>query len=241
MLLAIDDRRGGIRNCRYVAFAVAAAELIELALNGCVGLRGGQLTVLEMDGAADAGLVTALTMIADSRQPVTVAAWLGRRGVLGRVRDRVVELERSGAIEVDDLSKSVAGERPMHIRVADHDAAQAVVDRFTAVAARRLTNAPDEAFAALADAAGLTRAHLHGLSNRRARAHVSGLTAHRAQPPAEPGRTVLAIARAAVQVITEAARRAASGGESGSMAIPIDQQFVMRSDIQSVLSDPNIP
>jgi hypothetical protein len=67
------------------------------------------------------------------------------------------------------------------------------------------------------------------------------LTAHRAEPPAEPGRTVLAIARAAVQGMAESARRAGSGGPIGSMAIPIDKQFVMRHDIQAALRDPNIP
>jgi hypothetical protein len=115
VLLAIDNKRGEIRNSRYVAFAVAAAELIELALAECIALHGGRLTVLSMDDAANPGLTAALTKIADSRQPVTVAAWLGRRGELGRVRDCVLELERVGAVEVDDLSKSVAGEQAMQV------------------------------------------------------------------------------------------------------------------------------
>ena len=241
VLLAIDNKRGEIRNSRYVAFAVAAAELIELALTECIALSGGRLTVLSRDGAANAGLTAALTKIADSRQPVTVSAWLGRRGELGRVRDCVLELERAGAVEVDDLSKSVAGEQAMHVRIADPKLAQAAVDRLVAVARGALTGAADEAFAALADAAGLTPAHLRGLSSRRARARISTLTAHHVEPPAEPGRTVLAIARAAVQTMAGTARRAGSGGPIGSMAIPIDKQFVMRQDIQAALRDPNIP
>ena len=241
VLLAIDNKRGEIRNSRYVAFAMAAAELIELALTECIGLIGGQLTVVRMGGAANPGLATSLTKIADSRQPVTVAAWLGRHGELGRVRDCVLELERVGAVEVDDLSKGVAGEQAMQVHFAEPMPAQAAVDRFVAVARGALTSAADEAFAALADAAGLTQAHLHGLSNRRARARISTLTAHRAEPPVEPGRTVLAIARAAVQAMAESARRAGSPGPIGSMAIPIDKQFVMRQDIQALLRDPNIP
>jgi len=104
-----------------------------------------------------------------------------------------------------------------------------------------VTTVADEAFAALADAAGLTHAHLRGLSNRRARARLLTLTAHRVEPPPEPGRTVLAIARAAVRAMAETARRTGSGGPIGSMAIPIDKQFGMRQDIQTALRDPNIP
>ena len=241
VLLAIDNKRGEIRNSRNVAFAVAAAELIELPLTECIALSGGRLTVLRMDGVADRGLTAVLTKIADSRRPVTVAAWLGRRGELGRVRDCVLELERAGVVEVDDLSKSVAGEQAMQVRVAEPKPAKAAVDRFVAVARGALTSAADEAFAALADAAGLTKAHLHGLSNRRARARLSALAAHPAEPSAEPGRTVLAITRAAVQAIAETARRAGGSGPIGSMAIPMDKQFVMRQDIQAALQDPNIP
>jgi hypothetical protein len=241
VLLAIDNKRGEIRNSRYVAFAVAAAELIELALTERIALSGGRLTVLRMDGVADPGLAAVLTKIADSQRPVTVAAWLGRRGELGRVRDCVLELERAGVVGVDDLSKSVAGEQAMQVRVAEPKPAQAALDRFIAVARGTQTGAADEAFAALAAAAGLAQAHLRGLSNRRARARISTLTAHRAEPPTEPSRTVLAIARAAAQAMAETARRAGSGGPVGSMAIPIDKQFVMRQDIQAALRDPNIP
>lgn len=240
ILLAIDDRRGEIRNSRYVAFTMAAAELIELAITECIALSGGRLTVLRMDGAANPHLAAALTKIADSREPVTVAAWLGKGGELRRVRDCVLELVRAGAVEVDDPSKGMAGERAMRLHIAEPGPAKAAVDRFVAVARGAFTSAADEAFAALADAAGLTRMHLNGLTNRRARARMSTLTAYRAEPPPEPDRTVLAIARAAVRAMAETARHSASGGPIGSMAIPIDKQFGMRQDIQTLLRDPNI-
>jgi hypothetical protein len=43
VLRAIEDRRGEICNSRFVALSLAAAELVELALIGCVGLSGGHL------------------------------------------------------------------------------------------------------------------------------------------------------------------------------------------------------
>lgn len=241
VLLAIDDRRGEIRNGRYVALAAAAAELIDLALVGSVGLAGGHLTVRGMGGVTNPDLVSTLTKLAASRRPVTVAEWLAWRGGLRKIRDCVLELEHAGAIQVDDPSKSVVGEQPMVVRLADTELAKAAVDRFVAVAHGARTDAVDEAFAALADAAGLTRVYLRGMSNRGARSRVSSLTAHRVQPPPEPGRTVLAIARAAVLAMAEAARRESDRGTGGSMAIPIDKQFGMQSGIWAAWNNPNIP
>lgn len=233
VLLAIDDRRGEVRNGRHVALAVAAAELVEAAFIGSVSLSGGHLTVRGTDGVAKPDLVSALGKVAASRRPVTVAGWLAARAGLGRVRDLVLELELAGAVVVDDPSKSMVGEQPMEVHIADRSAARAAADRFVAVAHGTRTSAADEAFAALADAAGLTGLHLRGLSNRRARARISTLTAHRVNPPPEPDRTMLAIVRAAVSAMAEATRREGDSDAGGSMAIPMDKQFGMRSDVQS--------
>lgn len=235
VLLAVDERRGGIRRGHFVASALAATELIELALAENVGLRGGQLIVLREDGVVDPDLVAALELLAASKRRVTVAGWLGTRGKLGRVRDRVLELEDAGVVEVDDPSKSVTGDDSMSVQVVDRGPLQAAVDRLSGAARGTLTGADDEALAALADAAGLTHAHLRGLSNRRARARIRTLTEKRAQTPPEPDRTVLAIARAAVLAMAEIAARTGRGSGGGSMAIPIEKQFGMRADIQLAL------
>jgi Golgi phosphoprotein 3 (GPP34) len=240
VLLAIDDRRGAVRNGRYVALALAAAELIELAAAGCVGLDGGHLVVRGMDGVTKPDLASALTRLADSKRPVTVSGWIAARGGPMRVRDCVLELAGAGVVQVDDPSKSVVGERSMTVHLIDRGPVEAAVDRFVAVACGTRTNAVDEAFAALADALGATRAHLRGLSNRGARSRVSNLTAHRAERPPEPDRTVLAIARASVLAMAETARREDDRDTSIDIAIPINKQFGMQPGIQTVWNNPNI-
>ena len=241
VLLAIDDRRGEVRNGRQVALVVAAAELVELALDGRIGLSGAHLTVREMGGVTDPELSSALMKLSTEQRPMTVEAWLAARGDLGRVRRYVLALARVGAVRVDDASKPLAGKDPMVVHVGNSDSTQAAVNRFRGVAKGAHASVTDEAYAALADAAGLTSTYLGGLSNRRARARVATLTAHRSEPPAEPGRTALAIVRAAVRAIAEAARRDSSHDQGGSMAIPLKDQFVMQPDIQVALRDPNIP
>ena len=243
VLLAIDDRRGAVRNGRRMGLVVAAAELVELALAGHVGLVGAHLTVRKMGGVEeDPELSSALAKLAAQQRPTTVEAWLAARGDLGRVRRCVLELERDGVVRADDSSKQVAGDDAMVVHVEDRDLSRGAVDRFRGVARGDRVSVADEAFAALADAAGLTRVYLGGLSNRRARARISTLTAHRSDPPPEPGRTVLAIVRAALRAMAEAARRDNRGGDGGgSIAIPIDQQFGMQPGIRAAWSNPNIP
>lgn len=242
LLLAIDDRRGGICNSHKVASALAAAELVELALDGRIGLSGAHLMVREMGGVTDPELNSALLKVSTQQRPLTVEAWLAVRGDLGRVRRYVLELERAGAVHVDDASKPAAGKDAMVVHIQNGDLSRAAVDRFREVAHGSRASIADEAFAALADAVGLTHVYLGGLSNRRARARLSALTAHRSDPPPEPGRTALAIVRAAVRTIAETAARRDSGSEQGgSMAIPLDKQFVMQPGIQAALHNPNIP
>jgi hypothetical protein len=129
----------------------------------------------------------------------------------------------------------------MQVRLVGRESAQAAADRLAAVARGTRTGALDVAFAALANAAGLTRLHLRGLSNRGARSRISALTGQRAQPPPEPDRTMLAIVRAAVSAMASVARWESSRGAGGSMAIPIDKQFVMRSDILALWNNPSLP
>lgn len=237
VLLAIDDTRGGIRNAAHVARAVAAAELIELAAAGCLGLRGGHLTVMGTGDASNPDSADVLVQLAKSRRPETVARWLGHRGGPARVRDCITELEHAGVVAVDDTSRNSAGKPAMHVHLSERAVGQAAVDRLIGIARGTLTSAVDEAFAALADAAGLARPHLRGFSNRHARDRISTLTARRAQTPAEPDRTVLAIARAAVHAMAEVARRARLGGSTDSMAIPIEAQFVMQPEIQRLIQN----
>lgn len=198
--------------------------------------------VREMGGVTDPELNSALLKVSVQQRPLTVEAWLAMRGELGRVRRYVLELESAGAVRVDDLSKPAAGRDAMTVHIRNGDLSRAAVDRFREVAQGSRTSVVDEAFAALADAVGFTRVYLGGLSNRRARARLAGLTAHRAVPPPEPDRTALAIVRAAIRAMAESAARRARGGDSdGSMAIPVGGQFVMQPGILGALNNPNIP
>lgn len=225
VLLAVDETHSRIRNGNFVALTLAATEIIALARTGNVELRGGQLFVSGEHGVTDPDLVVALELLASSKRRVTVAAWLVMRGSVARVRARLLELVDADVVEVDDVSKSMAGADAMSVRIIDGGAVRAAVERLAGAARGTLTGADDEALAVLADAAGLAHAHLRGLSNRRARARLRTLTGKRVPTPPEPDRTVLAIARAAALAVAEIAARSSRGTGGGSMAIPIDQQF----------------
>ena len=250
VLLAIDDKRGEVRNSRRLAWGLAAAELVELALIDRIGLNGAHVVVQGPQDIADDDLSTALVKLSAHQGPMTVAGWIAAGGSQAHVDRYLLTLERAGTVRAVRETDSKAGAHPTTVHIADRERTQAAIDRFRTAAHGRTStdgrgsdaSVADEAFAALADAVGLTHLYLGGLANRRARARLATLTAPRSDPPPEPGRTVLAIVRFAVRAMGELSRRQGDRGEgSSSMAIPVNEQVSRWGSAFIASENPNIP
>lgn len=252
VLLAIDDKHGTVVNQRLVALGLAAAELVELALGGCVVLDGVHLVAVQgVEPPRDDLLRASLADLASIQRPTTVSDWISAtwaHAVGGRY---LAALEQSGTISIDAPPHGTRSAAP-RLRITDHERAAAAVERFRAVAHGADTGAatggpgaaglPTEVFAALADAAGLTDVRLSGRANKRARERLAELATARTAGVPEPDRTARTITRSAVRAMKELAARPSTGTGFGLGPISVDQQYPLKN-VDTIIgyANPNVP
>lgn len=170
--LTVDVKPGDLRSQQRFRWAIAGADLVDMALSGEIILSGLHL-VRPVADPADG------SPAADAAEAITVGKWIVENGTAARVTELFDALGRDGAVRQ-----------------------AAVVERFRAALGGGAQVGPrDEAFVLLAEAAGLTDVHFRGLARRRAHKHIA-LLLDEPPPAAEPDRTVRVIARRTLIAVT---------------------------------------
>ena len=170
--LTVDVKPGDLRTQQRFRWAIAGADLVDLALAGEITLSGLHL-VRPVASPADG------PPAAEAGEMITVGTWIVEHGTTERVDELFGALGQDGAI------RQVA-----------------VAERFRAALRGGAQASPrDEAFVLLAEAAGLTEVHFRGLAKRRAHKQIA-LLLDEPPPTAEPDRTVRVIARRTLIAVT---------------------------------------
>lgn len=205
LLLAVERKSGQVRFRPKLGVALAAADLVELVLAGCVALDGDRLTVVNPE-VTDEPAAAVLRTLADSARPITATYSISDRAATA-YGAHLREAKRSRVLAE---APRRGGERFTPLVVTDQARASSATQRFVTVARAATNPAPsdsrslaDLAYVMLADAVGLTRVHLGGLSNRKARAWLASQTSQRAggREPEHSVRVIVRIARREIEQI----------------------------------------
>lgn len=154
VVLAVDEARGCVRLEQQLGFALAAAELVDLARTRRIEAAEGTIVVTEPLRIGDPLLDDTLARLGAAPKQHTIGGWIAMQAV-NRVAVHVEAMIRSGEIEgrLTRVSlNSVA--RPTALRLADADRRRKLIKK---LADAVLYEAPleDEAFAALASTADI--------------------------------------------------------------------------------------
>jgi hypothetical protein len=163
MLLAIDPKRGRIRNDYLVKYGLIGAELIRLVASGLVVIRDGRLIVADpVATPGDAQLDAALASIASARRPPKPKSFASRprRGIVTGYLDK---LATAGKIQ-----RSARGRARWS--VVDQDGLARARARLDAIAAGTgQVDLEQAAYGGLVHAVQLDRPLYPGWSNRAVR------------------------------------------------------------------------
>lgn len=216
LLLAVDDRhartRGGVR----LAAALAASQLVELAVAERITLDGTRLRVKRMEPVGDDLLDPAVTAIAQSTSAVTIHRWLTGHAHAAMIARYAAAARAAGMVDAEetltfDRDKGRARRSDPRINVADESARARIVTRVLAAARSGVPADPadpgvpveDVALVVLLDAVGLTKVHFGSRSHRRDRALLARLATGRSLGLPEPDRTVMTVARTAHRTMSQ--------------------------------------
>jgi hypothetical protein len=203
LLLAVERKSGRVRSRPKLGVALAAADLVELVLAGCVALDGDRLTVVAQE-APYGPVGTVLRGLADSARPITATYSISDRGASAFG----VHLREAKRSRVLAEAPRRGGEGFTPLAVIDQTRALGAAQRLVAVAraatepaAGDTAGLADLAYVMLADAVGLTRVHLGGLSNRKARAWLASQADRRGggHDPEHSVRVIVRIARRRIE------------------------------------------
>jgi hypothetical protein len=166
LILAVDEQRGTVRAPSQLGFALAAAELVDLASARRIEVVDGQIHVVERLRLGDPVLDAALSRLEADPEGTTLDGWIGLRAP-NRVAVHISALLESGELTGTLVRLSVdTPPRPSGLRVANAGRRRALVERLTD-AARPGIELEDKAFGALAYSALLPDALLSGLRKGR--------------------------------------------------------------------------
>ena len=216
-LVSIDAVSGQTRFGPALAYALAVGELVDLALLGRVALRADRLVVHQPEPVGEPLLDKALAWLATEQgEPLTVAQWVAERGPW-RIDEYVFALEAAGVLRLVPIGS--AAPRVKRIEVREAQRIHAAVDRLSgAIASGDSSPYEEQAFAALAAAAGCAREHLRGWDHRADRKRLRDVSESACQDSDSDAaaRTILG---QGVQALRTHAKRA--GGSSRT----IDEQI----------------
>jgi Golgi phosphoprotein 3 (GPP34) len=208
LLLGIDPNSGQTRFGPRLSYALPVAELTDLVQAGRLGLDEDNLVVISSKPTGEAQADSALTVLAEQSEPLSVASWVKWRG------PRRIDPYLHAAVDAGIVHIVTVGspERKL-ISVDDAERIRSATRRLIAVLDDPEATFAGKAFAVLAGAAGLAGPHLQGRDHRRHRARLSALD-HAG--PADVGESVLTAG-------AKAARRLAK--HAGLDPRTIDQQI----------------
>jgi Golgi phosphoprotein 3 (GPP34) len=166
VVLAVDEARGCVRLEQQLGFALAAAELVDLARARRIEVTDGTIVVIESLRTGDPVLDDTLAGLGAASKYHTVAGWVAMQAV-NRVAVHLEAMIRSGEIEGRLTKVSLnSPAQPAGLRLADPDRRSQLIKK---LADAVLYEAPleDEAFAALAKAADIPGHVLAGRTKHR--------------------------------------------------------------------------
>jgi Golgi phosphoprotein 3 (GPP34) len=166
VVLAVDAQRGTVRTPIQLGFALAAAELVDLACARRVEAADGRIHVVERLRTGDPVLDDTLARLAEEPKGPAIDDWIALRAA-DRVPVHLAALLESGELtgRLVRLRLDAAAE-PSGLRVADPHRRAALAEKLVHVA-RHEVELEDDAFGALAYAAGLPAHVLSGMAKHR--------------------------------------------------------------------------
>ncbi|HTJ69015.1 MAG TPA: GPP34 family phosphoprotein [Actinospica sp.] len=174
-ILAIDSKSGRPRFSADLAYSLAAADLVEMVLNGRIQLRADHDADADPAPASAPSFGILFANLRMSKMRTVIPTWLAERGPKA-INKHVDELVASGAITLKPILVG-PGESKQAITVHDPDRFATAEQRLQAACAPAADPTfEDLAFAVLANTAKCASPHLHGWSNRAQRRRLDELT-----------------------------------------------------------------
>lgn len=176
VMLAVDERHGTLRSSRQLAFALAAAEMVDLARARRIEATvDGHLKVTESLGTGDPALDVTLGALASCDEGLLLEDVLGN-DLPGTIARQVTAVLGSGELAGREVTANLGGQ-PIYggLHPADPARRRELIERLTDVAGCEADLA-QAAFGALVHIAGLSSPTLRW-DQRRARKRLAGLAA----------------------------------------------------------------
>lgn len=166
LILAVDAPRGTVRMPIQLGFALAAAELVDLASARRVEAADGRIHVTEQLRTGDPVLDETLQRLTRDHKGSAIEHWIAMHAP-DRVQVHIAALLESGELSGKLMSARLnAPPEPHGLRAADPSRRAALAGKLVDVA-RHEVELEDDAFGALAHAAGLAEHVLTGLTKHR--------------------------------------------------------------------------
>lgn len=206
-LVSINAETGHAGFGPALAYSLALAELVDLAVADRIALRGIHIDMLDPAPAGDALPDDCLARLAESTQPVLLERWLAQRGPW-RIDAHVEALAGMNILRI--ATPAVGG--GARIEVTDRPAVREVDRALRAViAGGRESTAEQCTFAALVRLSGWPQIHLRGWAHRRDRVRLARLAASATRHDADRGQTS-ALLRHGGRMVPKLARSARAHG-----------------------------
>lgn len=170
VLCAVDPGNGRARFGPELSYALAVAEMADLARAGLVRLRGQYLVAAGRGLDGDPLTDTALRILKMYDAQVFVGRWVADRGPR-RINAYVEAAAEAGIVTLSPRSGSALG----RMTVADPGRVRLASRRLAAVLDDPVPESGDRVYAVLADAARVAAPHLRGRGNRARRARLEAL------------------------------------------------------------------
>lgn len=174
VVLSVDETRGNIRLATQLGFALAAAELVDLAVRRRIEWVRGTIHVVEALRTGDAVLDAALASLGADRKDITISDWVAFQSG-GTVVAHLEAMLESG--ELEGRMRRVrldAPAEPVGLRLADSGRRGQLIEKLVDAV---LYEAPleHEAFAALAQGADIPGHILSGRTKHHVEKEIKSL------------------------------------------------------------------
>jgi hypothetical protein len=166
LILAVDAPQGTVRMPNKLGFALAAAELVDLASARRIEAADGHIHVTEQLRTGDPVLDETLQRLTGDPKGAAIDNWIAMQAP-DRVQVHIAALLESGELSGKPVPTRLnAPPKPHGLRVADPRRRAALAEKLVDVA-RHEVELEDDAFGALAHAAGLPEHVVTGMTKHR--------------------------------------------------------------------------